>query len=173
MRDDVPLNLTVNQVVAYNLKRARETRAWTQEEAANRLQPYLGVRWSKQTFSTAERSIESKVPREFTADEIVALALAFDVPISYFLTPPPWQPRISTRPPVWAPDHWDGSNEDEIVWRGFRGPKSVPEGNTRVIRYWVGTIQSAELLDLISGSESFQMVAQLRALADEIEKGAR
>lgn len=51
-----PLTLTPNRVVAYNLARARSLRGWTQEQAAERLEPFLGVRWSKATFSAAERS---------------------------------------------------------------------------------------------------------------------
>ena len=44
--------LTPNQVVAWNLRRARQLRGWTQDEAAARLEPYLGERWSKAIFSS-------------------------------------------------------------------------------------------------------------------------
>src|SRR5687767_165497 len=53
----VYLGLTANQIVAFNLARAREWKNWTQEEAADALEPYLGKRWSKASFSQAERSV--------------------------------------------------------------------------------------------------------------------
>jgi hypothetical protein len=83
------IRLTPNQVTAYNLRRARELSDWTQEEAAERLEPYLGARWSKATFSVAERSAshEDRI-REFTADDIVAFAAVFDLPIEFFFMPP-------------------------------------------------------------------------------------
>ena len=86
------LPLTPNQVVAYNLAQARGLREWTQDEAAAALEPYLGVRWSKGTFSAAERSVDGGRVRQFTADEIVAFARAFELPVSWFFMPPmPWR----------------------------------------------------------------------------------
>ena len=66
--------MTPNQVVAYNLTTARELRGWTQDQAADALEPYLGVRWSKASVSQAERSVAGKFIRQFEADEIIALA---------------------------------------------------------------------------------------------------
>ncbi len=83
--------LTPNQVVAYNLAQARLLRGWTQEEAAAALEPHVGKRWSKATFSAAERSVAGDRVRQFDADEIVAFARAFGLPVSwFFLPPPPW-----------------------------------------------------------------------------------
>lgn len=81
--------LTPNQVVAYNLARAREWKGWTQTQAAEALAPYLGHRWSKPSFSQAERSFAGRFVRQFTADEIVAFARCFDLPITWFFLPPP------------------------------------------------------------------------------------
>ena len=81
--------LTPNQVVAYNLAQARAWRGWTQDEAAVALEPYLGVRWSKASFSQAERSITGRIARNFSADEIVAFARAFKLPVTWFFMPPP------------------------------------------------------------------------------------
>ena len=80
---------SANQVVAYNLARAREARGWTQEEAGRRLEPHLGVAWSKATFSQAERSIDPGKSRAFSADEIVAFADTFGLPVTWFFLPPP------------------------------------------------------------------------------------
>ena len=79
---------TPNQVVAYNLRRARNLHGWTQDEAAAALEPYLGVRWSRVVFSSAERSTAGERIRQFSADELVAFAAAFELPISFFFLPP-------------------------------------------------------------------------------------
>jgi hypothetical protein len=94
------LGLSPNQVVAYNLTRAREWKGWTQDQAAEALAPYLGTRWSKASFSQAERSIAGRFIRNFDADEIVAFARAFELPVTwFFLPPPPWshQPGVPVR----------------------------------------------------------------------------
>ena len=90
--------LSPNRIVAYNLARARALRGWTQAEAAEWLKPYLGVRWSVASFSAAERSYDGKKLREFTADEIVAFAQAFEQPILFFFTAPP-PSHVSWRAP--------------------------------------------------------------------------
>ncbi len=79
---------TVNQAVAFNLRRARELRGWTQETAADHLEPFLGKRWSRAVFSSAERSVDGKRVRPFDADELVAFARAFGLPVQWFLLPP-------------------------------------------------------------------------------------
>ena len=85
------LGLTANQVVAFNLAQAREWKGWTQDEAAEALEPYLGKRWSKASVSQAERSIAGKFIRNFDADEIVAFARAYELPVTwFFMPPPPW-----------------------------------------------------------------------------------
>ncbi len=80
--------LTPGQVVAYNLARARALTDWSQEQAARRLEPHLGVRWSNVVLSAAERSYAGKRVRQFTADEIVAFAQAFELPVTWFFLPP-------------------------------------------------------------------------------------
>ncbi|MDP8900800.1 MAG: helix-turn-helix transcriptional regulator [Actinomycetota bacterium] len=82
------MSLTPNQVVAYNLPRARLVRGWTQEQAAEALAPFLGTRWSVANFSAIERSVDGGRIRQFTADDLVALSRGFDLPIGFFLTPP-------------------------------------------------------------------------------------
>jgi hypothetical protein len=78
-----------NQVVAYNLARARHLRGLTQDEAAAALEPYLGVRWSNASWSQAERSVGGRFVRRFDAEEIVAFARAFELPVTWFFLPPP------------------------------------------------------------------------------------
>src|SRR5437660_12901954 len=80
---------TPDQVVAYNLSRARELRGWTQSQAAAEVAKHLGNEpWSVAVWSAAERSVTGDRVREFTASEIVAFALAFDLPITWFFLDP-------------------------------------------------------------------------------------
>ena len=84
----MPKSLSANQLVAYNLMRIRKTLGLSQEQAADRLAPYLGVKWSKAVYSAAERSYHGSRVRQFTSDDLIALALAFSVPVVYFFQPP-------------------------------------------------------------------------------------
>lgn len=82
--------MTPNQIVARNVIRARELRGWTQEQAAEALAPYLGVKLSGASFSALERSAVSVSRiKQFSADDLLALSRGFDLPIGYFFTPPP------------------------------------------------------------------------------------
>lgn len=92
-RREGDIALTPNQVVAYNLPRARLFKGWTQEEAAEALAPFLGTKWSVANFSAIERSVDGGRIRQFTADDLLALSRAFDLPIGFFLTPPGDDPR--------------------------------------------------------------------------------
>ena len=80
---------TPNQVVAANLQRLRQSRGLTQGEVARLLSSYSAKTWSEATYAHAERSVTGNRIREFTADDLVTFARAFDVPVLYFLTPPP------------------------------------------------------------------------------------
>ena len=73
--------LDANQVVAYNFRAARELRGWTQDHVAYLLAQYLGQQLPKASISAIERSLEGDRRREFDAQELVAFALTFDLPI--------------------------------------------------------------------------------------------
>lgn len=97
---EVPLywGMTPNQIVAYNLNQARIWKGWTQEQAADALAPYVGSRWSKANFSAAERSMDGQRIRNFDADEIVAFARTFELPVTFFFMPPvPWADNLPVR----------------------------------------------------------------------------
>jgi len=82
--------MTTNQVVAYNVAKARTIRGWTQEQAAEELAPYLEAKLSTASFSALERSAWNvNRIKQFSADEMFALARGFDLPIGFFFTPPP------------------------------------------------------------------------------------
>jgi transcriptional regulator with XRE-family HTH domain len=80
---------TPNQVVAGNLVRLRQRRGLTQGEVARLLSAVAGKEWTEAMVAHAERSVTGNRVREFTADDLVTLARAFDVPVLYFLTPAP------------------------------------------------------------------------------------
>ena len=56
--------MTPNQIVAYNVAKARALRGWTQEQAAEALAPYLGARLSEASFSALERSAWKVEPHQ-------------------------------------------------------------------------------------------------------------
>jgi transcriptional regulator with XRE-family HTH domain len=85
--------LDLNQVVAYNVRDARLMRGWTQEQVADRLEPYLGQRISQAAVSSIERAWDGERRREFDAHELLFFSLVFDLPIIWFLLPPPGDDR--------------------------------------------------------------------------------
>lgn len=87
--DSHPTVLTVNQLVAYNLMRARRSKGWTQLEAAAYLRAAGGRAWSPAALSAAERSWETGRPKEFDANELIVFARAYEQPLSYFFLPIP------------------------------------------------------------------------------------
>jgi transcriptional regulator with XRE-family HTH domain len=81
--------VNLNEIVAYNFRRARELRGLTQEEAAVRLEPFLGVRLRQAAVSSIEGAFGGERRREFDAQELLAFACGFDLPMIWFLLPPP------------------------------------------------------------------------------------
>ncbi len=82
--------MTSNQIVAYNVAKARAIRGWTQEQAAEELAPYLGAKLSGASFSALERSAWNvNRIKQFSADDLLALSRGFDLPIGFFFVPPP------------------------------------------------------------------------------------
>ena len=69
--------MTHSEYVAQQLKINRTVRGWTQDELAERLEPKLGVRLSKQSVSAWEHGI-----KQFTIDEVAAFASLFKLPVS-------------------------------------------------------------------------------------------
>jgi transcriptional regulator with XRE-family HTH domain len=74
--------------VAHNLTQARLLRGLTQADIAERLTKFTGTPWSATTVAQAEGSVSGNRVRQFTANELVALARTFDLPVLYFFFPP-------------------------------------------------------------------------------------
>lgn len=109
--------VTANQVVAYNLRRIRLIRGLTQEGAAELAWPFLGGDrpWSKASWSAAEVSFGGSHTREFTADEILAFAGAFQIPVIWFFLPP------------------DPGDADAVVYPGSQMGPLTPEQALEVV----------------------------------------
>ncbi len=89
-----PADVDLNQVVAFNFRAARELRGWTQDELADRLEPYLGQRLTQAGVSSIERAWDGDRRREFDAHELLIFAMVFDLPVLWFLVPPPGDHRL-------------------------------------------------------------------------------
>lgn len=127
---------TPNQIVAHNLAKARLLRGWTQDQAAEACAPYLGTRLSPASWSALERSVDGGRIREITADELVAFARAFDLPIGFFLTPPSvWDNHVVATPdtgpdglePVELFDVVIGTEENLAAWKQYLFSWPSPE----------------------------------------------
>lgn len=92
MPDDTgPREVTVNQIVAWNMAYYRRAARLTQEQLGRALGG-----WSVAAVSAAERSWDGPRTREFDAAEILAIARAIGVPHLALLLPP------DDEPPGWA-----------------------------------------------------------------------
>jgi hypothetical protein len=95
--------VTPNQIVAHNLRRARLSKDWTLEETTERLSRHLGEKWTQATLSSAEGSRHGKRIRKFDADQLVAFADCFEVPVGFFFESPEatvhtlWHSSVSER----------------------------------------------------------------------------
>jgi transcriptional regulator with XRE-family HTH domain len=181
---------TPNQVVAGNLVRLRQRRGLTQAEVAGLLSAVAGKEWSEAMVAHAERSVTGNRVREFTADDLVTLARAFDVPVLYFLTPPPSgifvhvpDSRIDTLTMLEAVlgrldnisewerllDEWDFAEDEEL-------PFPLSEERRRKIRAVAGEIAVVRAHHLIRRhftGDLMQLRDTLRSLSDlvlEIEQ---
>ena len=80
--------LNVNQIVAYNLRAARQLCRMTQKSLAQELTRVSGIRVTDAMVSEMERAWDGERRREFDAHEIAVFAVALKVPMAYFFLPP-------------------------------------------------------------------------------------
>ncbi|MEU5769831.1 hypothetical protein ABZ782_28340 [Streptomyces asoensis] len=86
--DPDPRVLSANQLVSYNLMRARRAAGLSQEDVAGVLEKLTGRSWSNASVSAAERAWRGRRPRRFDAGEILAMSFLFNEPIAFFFLPP-------------------------------------------------------------------------------------
>jgi transcriptional regulator with XRE-family HTH domain len=79
---------SVNQLVAYNLQRARQLRGMTQADFGAEIERVTGRPWSNATVSAAERSWDGNRVRQFDANELVAMCVILEVPLGWFFLMP-------------------------------------------------------------------------------------
>lgn len=132
---------TPNQIVAHNIAKARLLRGWTQDQAAEAAAPYLGTRLSAASWSALERSVDGGRIREITADELVAFARAFDLPIGFLLTPPSALDEHAVATPDAGPDGLEpvelfdvviGTTENLAEWESYLLSWPAPGHRVRV-----------------------------------------
>ena len=80
--------MTVSELVAFNLNRARRRSGMTQGEVAKALTELTGRRWTANGVGLAERSWDTTRVRKFDSGELVAFCRVFDLPLAYFFLPP-------------------------------------------------------------------------------------
>jgi len=116
-----PAVLTVNQVVAYNVARARRALGLTQADTAARLEETTGKSWNAATLGAAERSFDGGRVREFDANELVAFSIVFGQPVAYFFIPP----DLGETTGIYFLDNriaglgGDGGSDEKFVARGM------------------------------------------------------
>lgn len=81
--------IDVNAIVSFNIRELRERRNWTQQYVAQKLSMLTGHQLPQASISAMERGFDGERRRRFDAHELYLLAVAFDVPITYFFLPPP------------------------------------------------------------------------------------
>jgi transcriptional regulator with XRE-family HTH domain len=80
---DLPVRqVTVNSIVALNMAYFRKAAGLTQEELGER------IGWGKSVVSTAERSWDAKRVRSFSAEDLIAIATALQIPLAALFLPP-------------------------------------------------------------------------------------
>ena len=82
-RANLPVRrVTINSIAALNMAFFRKAAGLTQEE----LGELLG--WGKSVVSTAERSWDAKRVRSFSAEDLIAIAAALQIPLAALFLPP-------------------------------------------------------------------------------------
>jgi transcriptional regulator with XRE-family HTH domain len=154
---------TPNQVVAYNMGRARALRGWTQEDAANELSHYLTHRMSRASYSAIERSIGGGRVKQFSADELVALARAFGLPLLWFFLPPPLEDDPGLHIPHASSRGLEFSEFLDIVF----GTSETQAPYREALREWAAQALDEGLLLKVERQLSGIDQAQVEALVGE------
>jgi transcriptional regulator with XRE-family HTH domain len=177
--------VSVNQLVAYNMSYFRRAAGLTQEQLGERLGG-----WSSASVSAAERSWDGKRVRKFDADEVVSIALALGVPVIALLLPPAdadtavryllatevTQPVLTSLLPYIAPTYGDDTAQLSAFWQ-----RLMALGASRYID------PAAEQSDLLLGRarteadgvlvkarrQSEQITGEARARAESLERDAQ
>lgn len=143
-RERIEGHWDMSDVVAHRMVTARQLRGETQPWVAERMTRFTRLTWSVTAVSAAEGGSAGGRPRLFTANEMLALALTFDLPVPYFLTPP--------REPELPPD-----------------VPGVPGATWDVVRFML--VGNAELQDLLANELGLEFLGKEVAIptGDEVK----
>lgn len=166
--DEPPRLLNVNQVVAWNIAWLRRAAGLKQRELGER------IGWSVQAVSDAERSFDGQRARQFSAQELAGIALAFGVPLSALFLPPGDGGRYEFSDAAGKPRGMDAllclalpDNEDDLpVMDAYRDRFNATAavffasdpGWARLVARWIGD----------TGQHKAERAARLRRMRDRL-----
>ena len=166
-----------NQLVAYNVGRARALRGWTQERTAEELAPFLGRRWSRASYSAVERATGDARVKQFSIDELVALARGFQLPVLWFLLPP----SMEEDPGLSVPDGTSQGLEFTDYLKILFGEEETERLYEDALQQWIGdtTLMGLAgtgihgLLNTIKSQQVQALVTQTLGDVDKAEETLR
>ncbi len=136
----------VNQVVAYNVRQARELRGWTQRSSPTASSPTWASASPRRRCRPSSGPGTGSVAGEFDAHELLIFALVFDLPITWFFLPPAGDRRMmrATTRPV-----------DELYARLLGLPHQLEELHARLREYGIADPTAAEeVVERLTGEPS-------------------
>jgi transcriptional regulator with XRE-family HTH domain len=173
--------LNAHQIVAYNVRRARELAGWTQAETAERLAAFVGYDMRQAGISAIERTYDGERPRNIDIGEVVAFSRCFGLPIAWFLVPPPGRGAESLDP---APSTKEAALQNKAAnllafclgdpagWQAYRDRIiEALETDDRVtwgaLRLATGSNDSQESLKALDDRRQILLGATMRQLISE------
>lgn len=162
-RADLPVQrVTVNSIVALNLAYFRKAAELTQEELGER------IGWGKSVVSTAERSWDAKRVRSFSAEDLIGITAALQIPLAALFLPPEDDGTVF-RYVLDTP----GSEEREVadlltyVFPAFQGDSLVMNAYRKRVIAAGASRRAADLFDP-TGHEIDDIIGQARRETDEL-----
>ena len=166
-RANLPVRrVTINSIAALNMAFFRKAAGLTQEE----LGELLG--WGKSVVSTAERSWDAKRVRSFSAEDLITIAAALQIPLAALFLPPE-DDGTAFRYVLDTP----GSEEREAadlltyVFPAFQGESRVMNAYRKRVIAAGASRRAADLLDP-TGHEIDDITEQARRETDELLEDA-
>ena len=142
-------DLTPNAVIAWNVRRLRRERGWTQAELAERLSERDDKPWTFSMVSDAETAGRADRNRQFTVNEVSVLARVFQVSVIALFVPDPAQ-LVRIGQGVYTREDYDEFPDLWVAEDGFTNARKLTDVNPGIDDYRL----SAGSPDIESGSET-------------------
>ncbi len=190
--------IDINEVVSYNVQKAREVRELTQPQALRRLRPFVGSENLKDvaSLSSYERTWQGKEYRHFDANLIVAFASAYELPIPWFFMPIPSDEKWFNRHPNITCDREKNPDSKTMPFhhlvqlmfsvggREFRGrfgdliqktregkrPLAADPDYARMALHYVDAVREGNLADLKQWADQIRDMQRLAPYLDRIRE---